>query len=67
MAKDWDEEFELGEVVGGGRLGTGVKKAWMLGGEVKDRGEGDGGEEREDGNRTNADRVRTFCIEWAAM
>ncbi|PWW75641.1 SEN34 subunit of tRNA-splicing endonuclease [Tuber magnatum] len=29
----WDEEIEMRDVVGGGRLGTGVKKAWMVGGE----------------------------------
>ncbi|CUS15184.1 unnamed protein product [Tuber aestivum] len=29
----WDEEIEMQDVVGGGRLGTGVKKAWMVGGE----------------------------------
>lgn len=30
---EWDEEIEMKDVVGGGRLGTGVKKAWMVGGE----------------------------------
>lgn len=29
----WDEEIDMRDVVGGGRLGTGVKKAWMVGGE----------------------------------
>ncbi|KAL7274107.1 tRNA-splicing endonuclease subunit [Rhizina undulata] len=29
----WDEEMEMRDIVGGGRLGTGVKKAWMVGGE----------------------------------
>ncbi|KAL8871490.1 MAG: hypothetical protein Q9174_002690, partial [Haloplaca sp. 1 TL-2023] len=28
----WDEEIDLLDIVGGGRLGTGVKKAWMIGG-----------------------------------
>lgn len=32
----WDDEFELLDVVGGGRLGTGVKKAYLLGGEEKE-------------------------------
>ncbi|KAF1966012.1 SEN34 subunit of tRNA-splicing endonuclease [Bimuria novae-zelandiae CBS 107.79] len=32
---DWDEEFDLLDIVGGGRLGTGVKKAYLIGGEVK--------------------------------
>ncbi|KAF2129277.1 tRNA-splicing endonuclease-like protein subunit sen34 [Dothidotthia symphoricarpi CBS 119687] len=29
---DWDREFDLLDVVGGGRLGTGTKKAYMIGG-----------------------------------
>ncbi|KAL5387093.1 hypothetical protein DPSP01_003703 [Paraphaeosphaeria sporulosa] len=29
----WDEEFDLLDIVGGGRLGTGVKKAYLIGGE----------------------------------
>ncbi|KAG0138097.1 hypothetical protein HOY82DRAFT_666642 [Tuber indicum] len=29
----WNEEIEMQDVVGGGRLGTGVKKAWMIGGQ----------------------------------
>lgn len=29
---DWDEEFDLLDLVGGGRLGTGVKKGWLIGG-----------------------------------
>ncbi|KAI5795533.1 hypothetical protein EDC01DRAFT_652624 [Geopyxis carbonaria] len=33
----WDEEIDVLDVVGGGRLGTGVKKAWMIGGEDKQK------------------------------
>lgn len=51
---DWDEEFELLDVVGGGRLGTGVKKAYLIGGE---------GEEKDDA----AEPVRAFSIEWAGL
>ncbi|KAL1605556.1 tRNA-splicing endonuclease subunit [Nothophoma quercina] len=29
----WDEKFDLLDIVGGGRLGTGTKKAYMVGGE----------------------------------
>jgi tRNA-splicing endonuclease subunit Sen34 len=32
---DWDQEFSLIDVVGGGRLGTGVKKGFLIGGEEK--------------------------------
>lgn len=28
----WDEEVDLLDLVGGGRLGTGVKKGWLIGG-----------------------------------
>ena len=33
---EWDEEIDLLDLVGGGRLGTGVKKGWLVGG-VEDR------------------------------
>lgn len=29
----WEEEIDLMDIVGGGRLGTGVKKAWLIGGQ----------------------------------
>ncbi|EXJ94278.1 hypothetical protein A1O1_02672 [Capronia coronata CBS 617.96] len=32
VGTEWDEEIDLMEVVGGGRLGTGVKKGFLLGG-----------------------------------
>ncbi|MCJ1291197.1 tRNA-splicing endonuclease subunit [Xylographa carneopallida] len=32
VSMDWDEEFDLLDLVGGGRLGTGVKKGWLVGG-----------------------------------
>jgi tRNA-splicing endonuclease subunit Sen34 len=60
----WDEEFDLLDVVGGGRLATGTKKAYMVGGEDADVvgkkvvGKGREGEGRE---------VRAFSIEWAGM
>ena len=50
----WDDEIELLDIVGGGRLGTGVKKGYMIGGaSPKDK----------DANET----VRAFSFEWAAM
>lgn len=33
---NWDEEFDLLDLVGGGRLGTGVKKGWLIGGVERD-------------------------------
>ncbi|KAK5746189.1 tRNA-splicing endonuclease subunit [Elasticomyces elasticus] len=44
----WDEEFELGDLVAGGRLGTGVKKGWLLG----------GAEEEKDGVNETGERTR---------
>ncbi|KAF2149021.1 tRNA-intron endonuclease catalytic domain-like protein [Myriangium duriaei CBS 260.36] len=54
--KGWNDKFELMEVVTGGRLGTGVKKGFLLGGveEGKEKQESDG-------------NVRAFTIEWAGM
>jgi tRNA-splicing endonuclease subunit Sen34 len=57
---EWEEEFDVLDIVGGGRLGTGVKKGYLLGG--AEPNEDATGEEAE--GKSN---VRTFCIEWAAM
>jgi tRNA-splicing endonuclease subunit Sen34 len=58
VSYEWDEEIDLMDIVGGGRLGTGVKKAFMIGGP-------------EDEERTlvaeQPQRVRTFSIEWAGL
>ena len=51
---EWDQEIPVLDLIGGGRLGTAVKKGFLIGGEDKDP-ESDG------------DNVRTFCIEWAGM
>lgn len=58
----WDEEFDLLDLVGGGRLGTGVKKGFLLGGQdprpvTKDVSTSD----------DRADNVRVFCVEWGGM
>lgn len=53
---EWDEEIRLLDVVGGGRLGTGVKKGFLIGGENPERK-----------STGEDDRVRTFCIEWGGM
>lgn len=54
----WDEPIPIVNIVGGGRLATAVKKAFLLGGEEPP---GPHGESLSDG------RVRTFSVEWAAM
>ncbi|KAI1272932.1 tRNA intron endonuclease [Xylaria sp. FL0933] len=73
----WDEEITMMDLVGGGRLGTTVKKGYLIGGAVAD-----GKNLEEDGlsisqNQENkqvklrggpvAPPVRTFCLEWAGM
>lgn len=69
---DWDEEFELLDIVGGGRLATGTKKAYMIGGENA-HVEKDDGLEKENGSSSNEPsssggrEVRAFSIEWAAL
>jgi hypothetical protein len=49
----WDEKFDLLDIVGGGRLGTGTKKAYMVGGENP--------------MAPKQDNVRAFSVEWASM
>lgn len=70
MSADWDEEINLLDLIGGGRLGTGVKKGWLIGGvEPKpadseaSKGSAEGVAERSDDDT----QVRTFCIEWGGM
>jgi tRNA-splicing endonuclease subunit Sen34 len=50
----WDEEIPLLDLVGGGRLCTGVKKGFLIGGSSPTSTEAD-------------NEVRTFCIEWGGM
>lgn len=57
----WDEEITLLDLVSGGRLGTGVKKGFLIGGQASP--EGTAGNPQDAGE----DRVRTFTLEWAAM
>lgn len=52
VGHDWEEEIPLIDLVGGGRLGTGVKKGFLIGGE---------------GPGTQGNTVRPFCIEWGGM
>lgn len=58
---EWNEEITVLDLVTGGRLGTGVKKGFLIGAESP-RDEGEKAEE-DIGN----DRVRAFTLEWAAM
>ena len=65
---DWDQAFDLQDLVGGGRLGTGVKKGYLIGGQVKaevtDKDVNARSTSEVDGEM---EVVRTFCIEWGGM
>lgn len=51
----WDEEICMIDLIGGGRLGTRVKKGFLIGGrDVESKAE-------------EGDGVRTFSIEWGGM
>jgi tRNA-splicing endonuclease subunit Sen34 len=65
---DWDQEFDLLDIVAGGRLGTGVKKGFLLGGQEADDRFGSKGQGKADsGDDETDDCVRAFCIEWGGM
>ncbi|PGH05538.1 tRNA-intron endonuclease [Blastomyces parvus] len=58
ISAEWDEEFDIMNLVAGGRLGTGVKKGFLIG----------GAESPDDTHiETSPDAVRTFSFEWAGM
>jgi tRNA-splicing endonuclease subunit Sen34 len=57
----WEEEITMLDLVASGRLGTAVKKGYMLAGQ-KPRTDGDGSKDLIDGGE-----VRAFCMEWAGM
>lgn len=53
----WDQDIDMLELVGVGRLAGAVKKGLLLGGERPGQGDGE-----PDGRN-----VRTFCVEWAGI
>ncbi len=62
VSAEWDEEIDLIDIIAGGRLGTGVKKGFLVGGVEKKE------EEEDDQQKIDAAAsVRTFCIEWGGM
>lgn len=54
-AYEFDEEISLLDLIGGGRLSTGVKKSFLIGGEDPEA-------DSESGRK-----MRTFSIEWGGM
>jgi len=53
---DFDQDIPMFDIIGGGRLGTAVKKGFLV-----------GGEDPEAEGSKSGDKVRTFCIEWGGM
>lgn len=64
---DWDEEMDLMTLVGGGRLGTGVKKGFLLGGRELTADSSRLTEPTECDESLSEDVLRCFCVEWAGM
>lgn len=60
VSYEWDQKMDLMDLVVGGRLGTGVKKGFLIGGAQKTIDEVDSEADR-------VDTVRTFSLEWAGM
>ena len=69
IGADWDQDIDLLHLIGGGRLGTGVKKGWMIGGiqEGIDMEDTDTVLDKEKPALEQGLQVRTFCIEWGGM
>ncbi|KAK8105344.1 hypothetical protein PG999_008703 [Apiospora kogelbergensis] len=57
----WNEDINVLDLVTAGRLGTNVKKSFLIGGKVEDEAMPKGKTEE------TAKNVRAFSIEWAAM
>ncbi|KAK1766777.1 hypothetical protein QBC33DRAFT_88240 [Phialemonium atrogriseum] len=62
----WDQEITLLDLVGSGRLGTAVKKGFLLGGQKPEEGTAADTDAHATGDWAGGD-VRVFCIEWAGM
>ncbi|KAJ5654119.1 tRNA-splicing endonuclease subunit tsp-4 [Penicillium lividum] len=60
VSAEWDQEIDLMDIIIGGRLGTGVKKGFLLGGPQLSR-------EQTESEIERTESVRTFSIEWAGM
>ncbi|KAI9795554.1 MAG: tRNA-splicing endonuclease subunit [Piccolia ochrophora] len=62
VGAEWDEELDLLALVAAGRLGTGVKKGFLIGG-----ASGGNGASGEEGAGSTEGAVRAFSIEWGGM
>ncbi|KAK7745602.1 tRNA-splicing endonuclease subunit [Diatrype stigma] len=63
----WDEEIAVLDLVAGGRLGTNVKKGFLVGGAVVPEEEVGAGDNGQPLLQEQGQEVRAFCIEWAGM
>lgn len=61
----WDEEINMLDLVGGGRLATAVKKGFLMGAEKPN--ESSGAEVGSVEKTAAGDNVRCFSLEWAAI
>ncbi|KAK0629935.1 hypothetical protein B0T17DRAFT_204653 [Bombardia bombarda] len=57
---EWDTEIPMLDIVTSGRLGTAVKKSYLLGGQAPEQ-------DPVVGSEKTSGEVRVFCIEWAGM
>ena len=63
----WDEPIDLLGLVGGGRLGTGVKKGFLIGGQQQAEPSDEMSIAADHERRLDAGKMRMICIEWASM
>ena len=61
---DWDEKIPMLDLLTSGRLGTAVKKSFLLGGQQPAAADQ---EPSSSSSSSPGDQVRVFCIEWAGM
>lgn len=64
---EWEDPMDLLTIIGGGRLGTGVKKGFLIGGVVPERADELVGKTNESLGDASESSVRCFCIEWSGM
>jgi tRNA-splicing endonuclease subunit Sen34 len=67
LSLGWDEELPMLDLVSRGRLGTGVKKAFLIGGRPPAENGIHGSKTGRSEGDEPGDEVRTFSVEWAAM
>ena len=64
---EWDQEIDLLDIITGGRLGTGVKKSFLIAGTDTNQRGSAGSRHRSIATNSSPSSTRTFCIEWGGM